>query len=248
MKRSVLRRGIVRDAVINSIKVALPVRRPFTRSAAVLLVLLASAGPAAAATFVVNRTDDVAPRGTGVTCLVAASSDCTLREAVIKANANPGSMIQFAAATNGTPITLTLANPGGNGAFPPIVNDENAAATGDLDVTSSVTIQGNGETNTIIQAGTSTSNGIDKVFGLNPNCDHAVSVVIDGVTIRFGRNNQATTDPLFGFTGGGLDFCGFGAGSFTLSNSTVSDNTNVNAYGGGINFDTVGASSPGRSP
>jgi hypothetical protein len=243
MKPAVPGRGIVRDAVIDTMNASLPAHRPLTRSAAVLLVLLAGAGPAAAATFVVNRTDDVAPRGTGVTCLVAASADCSLREAVIKANATPGSVIQFSAATNGIPITLTLVNPGGNGAFPPVVNDENAAATGDLDVTSSVTIQGNGETNTIIQAGTNTSNGIDKVFGLNPNCDHVVSVVIDGVTIRFGRNNQATTDPLFGFTGGGLDFCGFGAGSFTLSNSTVSDSTNVNAYGGGINFDTVGASS-----
>jgi hypothetical protein len=43
----------------------------------------------AAGTFTVNRADDIAPRGAGVTCITAASSDCTLREAVIKANANP---------------------------------------------------------------------------------------------------------------------------------------------------------------
>ena len=198
-----------------------------------LALLVASlSGDAAGATFVVNRTDDIAPRGTGSTCLAPASTDCTLREAVIKSNANPGSVIQFAASTNGVPITLTMANAGA---------DENAAATGDLDVTQSLTIQGNGEANTIIQAGTSTSNGIDKVFGLNPNCDHPVSVSIDGVTIRFGRNSQPTSDPLFSFTGGGLDFCGFGSGSFSLTNSTVSDNTNVNGYGGGINLDTVSA-------
>lgn len=219
--------------------VNLPGGRPVVLS---LVVLLASlAGEAAAATFVVNRTDDIAPRGTGVTCLAAASTDCTLREAVIKANANPGSVIQFASSTNGVPITLGLVNPGGNTSFPAIVNDENAAATGDLDVTESLTIQGNGETVTIIQAGTNTSNGIDKVFGLNPNCDHPVSVSITGVTVRFGRNNQSISDPFFGFTGGALDYCGFGSGTFTLTDSTVSDSTNVNSYGGGINFDTVSA-------
>ena len=221
---------------------ALPDRRLILCSVAAVFTFLAGAGGAAAATFVVNRSDDIVPRGTGATCLVAASTDCTLREAVIKANGSPGSVINFAAAMNGVPITLTLTNPGGNASFPPIVNDENAAATGDLDVTESVSILGNGELNTIIRAGTTTANGIDKVFGLNPNCDHAVNVVIDGVTVRYGRNNQATTDPLFGFTGGGIDFCGFGGGSLTLSNSTISDNTNVNAYGGGLNFDTVGAS------
>ena len=218
-----------------------PGRRPTVLSLTVLFASLLCTGRAAAATYVVNRTDDIAPRGTASTCITAASTDCTLREAVIKSNANPGSVIQFAASTNGVPITLTLGNPGGNASFPAIVNDENAAATGDLDVTESLTIQGNGEASTIIQAGTNTSNGIDKVFGLNPNCDHPVSVSISGVTIRFGRNNQATSDPLFGFTGGALDYCGFGSGSFTLTNSTVSDSTNVNAYGGGINFDTVNA-------
>ena len=223
-----------------------------------LAILVASlSGDAAGATFVVNRTDDIAPRGTGSTCLAPASTDCTLREAVIKSNANPGSVIQFAASTNGVPITLTMANAGA---------DENAAATGDLDVTQSLTIQGNGEANTIIQAGTSTSNGIDKVFGLNPNCDHPVSVSIDGVTIRFGRNSQPTSDPLFSFTGGGLDFCGFGSGSFSLTNSTVSDNTNVkvlrnrtlsttftatggglNVYGEGYALNVTGATFDGNS-
>ena len=205
--------------------------RPLVVALAILLTSFA--GDAAAAVFVVNRTDDIAPRGTGSTCITPASTDCTLREAVIKSNATPGSVIQFAASTNGNPITLAQANVGGV--------DENAAVTGDLDVTESLTIQGNGETNTILQAGTNTSNGIDKVFGLNPNCDHPVSVSIDGVTIRFGRNSQPTSDPFFSFTGGGLDFCGFGAGSFTLTNSTVSDSTNVNGYGGGMNFDTVNA-------
>ena len=60
---------------------------------------------AGAVTFTVNRNDDIAPRGTGDTCITAASTDCTLREAVIKANATGpppavACIINFAATTN----------------------------------------------------------------------------------------------------------------------------------------------------
>src|SRR5262245_65785475 len=48
---------------------------------------LASA-PAVAVTFTVNRSDDPTPGPTATTCVTAASSDCSLREAVIKANAS----------------------------------------------------------------------------------------------------------------------------------------------------------------
>src|SRR2546427_889396 len=48
-------------------------------------------------TFFPNRFDDITPRGTGVTCLnttaVDGSGDCTLREAIIKANATAGADI-----------------------------------------------------------------------------------------------------------------------------------------------------------
>jgi hypothetical protein len=88
-----------------------------------------------------------------------------LREAITAANTNAafggcpaGSMgadtISLAAGT----YTLSIANVGG-------VNEDNNA-TGDLDVRESLTIQGAGSASTIIQAGTTNSNGIDKVFAL----------------------------------------------------------------------------------
>src|SRR6185369_1401191 len=59
---------------------------------------------AVAATFMVTRSDDIPERGT---CAVG---DCTLREAIIAANNNPGpDTITFAAGLNGVPITLTQA-------------------------------------------------------------------------------------------------------------------------------------------
>src|ERR1017187_8246286 len=79
-------------------------------------------------TYTVNRLDDIAPRGTGVTCITPASTDCTFREAVIKANANAGAdTIMLPAGT----ITLTITGQG-----------EGLAATGDVDVTDSLTIIG----------------------------------------------------------------------------------------------------------
>ncbi|MGB1221602.1 MAG: choice-of-anchor Q domain-containing protein, partial [Alcanivoracaceae bacterium] len=89
---------------------------------------------------------------------------CTLREAVINANNNDQSgstdctagdalptvdVISFSGTTNGVPIVLSL-----TGA------DENAAATGDLDITESVIINGNGASAVTTVDG----NGTDRVF------------------------------------------------------------------------------------
>ncbi len=178
--------------------------------------------PAFAASFTVTKTADT---NDGV-----CDSDCSLREAISAANAAPGAdTITVPAGT----YLLTLANAGG-------LNEDNNA-TGDLDVLDSVTIQGAGSGSTIIEAGTTTSNGIDKVLALNPICTSVVNVNISGVTIRFGRNTQPSGAPDFSFTGGGVDWCGFGTGTFTLSNSVISSNTNVNGYGGGLNLDAASA-------
>src|SRR5262245_35830263 len=96
--------------------------------------LLLLAPSAAAATFVVDRTDDSA--AVAAQACTAAANDCSLRGAIIKANATPGAdVITFAASTNGLPFTLTIANAGG-------VN-EDSSQQGDLDVNESLTIQGN---------------------------------------------------------------------------------------------------------
>ena len=184
----------------------------------------------AAGTYTVNRADDIAPRGTGVTCITAASTDCTLREAVIKANANPGSTIQFAAALNGTPIVLTR-----------IGNDANANA-GDLDINASTNIIGNGSSNTIIQGAADasyTSSIGDKVFGINQDGTfNSLTVNFSGLTIRYGDNNIPNGDPTFAYTGGGVDVFQTGSGNVaTFTDCVISFNRNRNSYGGGLNFD-----------
>jgi CSLREA domain-containing protein len=184
--------------------------------------LVGVADPANAATFTVTKTADT----NDGTCSVA---DCSLREAIGAANAAGGAdTISVPAGT----YQLSIANAGG-------LNEDNNAS-GDLDVKDALTIQGAGSGTTIIQAGTSTASGIDKVFALNPICSSGFDVTIDGVTVRFGRNTQVAGAPDFSFTGGGIDWCAAGAGgTFNLTNSVVSDNTNVYGYGGGLNIDTV---------
>jgi CSLREA domain-containing protein len=125
------------------------------RSQAVGVLLCVGIGQATAAAFLVTTT-------AGTNAGACTVSLCSLRDAIIAANANAGADI----------ITLpagiyTLAIAGQN---------EDAAATGDLDITDSVTINGAGAATTIVDGG-----AIDRVF-------HVISgtVVINNVTIRNG--------------------------------------------------------------
>src|SRR5436190_2882397 len=185
-------------------------------------------------TFLVDRSDDVS--ATAAQVCTAAPNDCTLRGAIIAANQNQGAdTITFDPTLAGVPITLSLPNAGG---------DENLAKAGDLDVLDDLTIQGQSAANTIIQGGTNASNGIDKVFSINPNRDHAVNFTLFGVTVQFGRNTQPVTPaPNFSYTGAGLDWCGFAGGNLFIRDSVFANKRNVFGYGGGINID--GASATG---
>src|SRR2546428_14046004 len=104
-----------------------PVTYPILRASVAVVGLLwplALGGPAHAATFVVNSTDDVvdAAPGDGVCETATANGVCTLRAAIQEANAHPDAdTIELDAAT----YTLTLPN----GAF-----GENDAVSGDLDI------------------------------------------------------------------------------------------------------------------
>lgn len=165
---------------------------------------------APAATFTVTKTFDT---NDGV-----CNADCSLREAVRAANAGAGAdLINFG--VNGT-FQLTLAGAG-----------ENAAATGDLDITGPVTIQGNGSGNTIVTAGTTTSNGIDKIFSINPLFTTAFATSMSGMTIRYGRNPSSFATDGFG---GGFDWEGSGTGTLTINDLIVTDNRTVDGDGGGI--------------
>ncbi len=128
----------------------------------------------------------------------ACNEDCSLREAIIAANASPGyDIITVPAGT----YLLTI---GGTG--------EDAAAMGDLDITTGdLTINGAGAATTIIDGG-----DLDRVLQvLGP-----VNVAISGVTVRNGS--------VPGSGGGGI----YNAGDLTLTNTNVSDNE-AN-WGGGI--------------
>ena len=199
---------------------------PFSFS---LACVLAASAPAASVT-VSTTSDEVNGNTTSIANLIATpgGAGISLREAIIAANNTAGAdTITLPAGT----YTLTLANAGGL--------NEDACAQGDLDVTDSLTISGAGAATTIVQAGTTSANGIDKVFAVNPLCDHAVAFTMSGVTIRFGRNTQAFGAADFSYTGGGIDLCGNGASTFTLKDCVVTNNSNVNGYGGGMNIDEV---------
>ena len=160
------------------------------------------------------------------------NGDCSLREAIRAANTAAGAdTISFN--LNGT-FQLTIA--GAN---------ENASATGDLDMTQALTITGNGTGNTIITAGTTTANGIDKVFSVNPSFSLAFATSISGLTIRYGRNPSAFSGDGFG---GGLDWDGTatGMGTISMSNVNVDQNRTTDGLGGGLVF-TRGAGGSGVS-
>jgi CSLREA domain-containing protein len=157
-----------------------------------------------AATITVNTTDDELNN----------DGDCSLREAIQAANTDTA--VSGCAAGNGADTitlpagfyTLTIAGAG-----------ENANATGDLDITDDLTINGDGEGITIIQAGTNSTNGIDRV--LNVYAAGAI-VEINDVTIRYGSLADIQC-------GGGIR----NDGTLTLNNTRVSSNTAPAAAGGG---------------
>ena len=179
------------------------------------------------ATFTVTKTAD-----TNVSC---AMDNCSLREAVVAANAARGAhMIVFAAGLNTLPIQLTIAG------------DDNLAATGDLDINTDVTILGNGAANTIIQGSNDAAfagNMGDKVFGINQSGTfQTLNVTISGLTVRFARNQNPVAGT-FTETGGAMDIFLSGTGAMpgpttTISDCVFSNNANANSYGGAINVDS----------
>jgi len=163
----------------------------------------------------VNATIDGVDANPGDTvCQTVNAGECTLRAAIMEANALAGPDDVVVPA--GTYV-LTIAGQG-----------EDAAVTGDLDITGDLSIMGAGPATTIVDGG-----ALDTVF-------HILSgntVEISGVTIRNGSGS--------GLGGGGISNSGntnTGGGGIrtigkdtvlTLIDSTVSDNS-TGASGGGI--------------
>jgi CSLREA domain-containing protein len=147
-------------------------------------LLLSLSSVAQAINFVVTKTADT---NDGV-----CDADCSLREAIIAANANPGADV----------ITL----PAGNYVLTIAGANEDACATGDLDITDSVTINGAGAASTIVDAG----GIVDRVFHILGG-----TVAFNDITIRNGL-------PPSGDNGAGI----FNAsGNLTLTRCVISGNT-----------------------
>lgn len=193
-------------------------------------------------TFAVDRTDDVA----GAMACTAAANDCSLRGAVRAANAYAGSNETIITLQAGATYNLTITN----------TAQENAAATGDLDINATnhaVTIKGAGSSG----AGASTVSAL----GLNGGATrhrvfHIVSgkntvtfeelVIANGTAVDDGTNGTTTingSQTTMG-TGGGI----LNSGSrLTLTNVVVrscralgrgdhliNEHTSLDTKGGGL--------------
>jgi CSLREA domain-containing protein len=159
----------------------------------------------AAPTFTVDSNSDVVDVNPGDGHCDTGGGVCTLRAAIMEANHTPGggATIQFNL-PNGTVILLTR---------PPTGPDDET--TGDLNITNTMSIIGNGAANTLIDGNDTVVH--DRVLDIG----HGVVVTISGVTIQNGN---------CGFcNGSGIRLS---AGTLTLSHSVVSGNKSTIVAGG----------------
>ncbi len=181
-----------------------------------------------AATITVTTADDV----------MSTDGQCSLREAIIRANTDPVGLIvlgecdlgsgddeiRFDPSLNGIPIELSIAGSG-----------EDASGTGDLDIVSNITIRGNGVDNTVIDA-----NSIDRVFHIigvsrqvtmldisitggllndvpGSGISNAGTLLLDRVSIHTNVVTGTTSSAI----GGGI----FNSGQLAIFESTIDNNT-----------------------
>lgn len=190
-------------------------------ASAVSLALAAATSAAYAAVYIPTKTTDSAG-----TCT---PKSCSLREAILAANQNPGEDVILLHA--GT-YTLTLSG-----------NSEDLGATGDLDIEDNLVLLGDGASTTIIDGG-----GLDRIFQVPAG----ISAEIRDVTLRNGKatglggailsagNLTLTRSVLTGNTSAaGADGPGYGGAIYSngaSSTLTVTDSTffgNTAQSGGG---------------
>jgi len=182
------------------------------------------AGPAAAATFHVNETGDFIDTDLNDGLCKTALNTCSLRAAVMQANATAEADTIVLQA--GQIYPLKLNTPG----------DEDAAAQDDLDISSKIFIDGNGGTIQVGPVGhppTCNLNGTEelawefRVFHVLP----AGELVLDSVTVRDGCADGSGAIA----KGGGI----FNGGKLTIRYSTVTANRARDGGGGLYNSGTV---------
>jgi CSLREA domain-containing protein len=131
--------------------------------------------------------------------------DCSLREAVLAANGDTA-VDACSAGTGSDVITL----PPGTYTLSLAGTGENAAQTGDLDLVGSVTINGGGMYNSVIDGA-----DLDRIFDVLSSAQ----VTLNDLTVRNGSSTS----------GGGINV----SGALTLSDSRVTGNAST-GFGGGI--------------
>ncbi|MGC2297958.1 MAG: CSLREA domain-containing protein, partial [Acidobacteriaceae bacterium] len=186
--------------------------------------------PLVSQTFNVNTTADFVSSNSSA-CASNISGQCSLREAIVEANANSSGTTTIMI-PNGT-YTLTIARS---------ASPTYDARTGTLDVTESVNLVGAGQSTTIIQAGTNSGtgpspNGVDKVFSFNQDITAYTnaSVSVSSLTIQNGYNRGDYTTNFDG-AGGAFDCDTGSSGNATVSltNVTLQSNYALPEDGGGF--------------
>ena len=179
------------------------------------------------ATPTVDRNDDppVTAAGVGAAACTGAAGDCSLRGAVLVANASPGSTITIPAGT----YSLTIAGDANDRnfvSFNPLIGDLNANASG-------TTITGAGSGTTIIQQTT-----FDRILVDNATGAAGFTFSLSGVKMSGGRYNES----VFKNIGGAGMFLGGNTNTTTVTNCLLVNNIitanpgNGSLGGGAINI------------
>jgi uncharacterized repeat protein (TIGR01451 family) len=202
---------------------------------ATLALLLFLQAPAWAATFTVNAERDAPDANPGDGQCATAAGDCTLRAAVMEANAN------------GQADTIDL--PAGDYDLT-IAGEDNNARAGDLDITTGITINGAGRDSTTVNG-----EAVDRSFEVRDGATAEISGVTvteggagsenddtdegGGILVRKGSgltlNDSAVTGNSAKKKGGGI----FNDGTLDINNTNI-DNNQAADEGGGI-FNKRGA-------
>lgn len=156
----------------------------------------------AAATFTVNSISDIVDANPGNGVCATSTNVCTLRAAVMEANALAGADVIVL-----EPRRYTLTIDGNSSA-----DNDDTSASGDLDITDALTIQVSGVGTATIQ-GRAWTERILENFSTDPG------LVLTNIIVKLGNTSE---------TGGGI----LNAGSATLTNVIVENNTSVNDGGG----------------
>lgn len=174
-------------------------RMTMVATGALVFSALSGAPAWAAGPFQVDTAADSVDANPGDGVCADSADRCSLRAAVQEANASGGGEIDL---QRGTTYVLTV---GGTG--------EDAAAAGDLDVTSGISVDGHGAT---VDA-----NGIDRVFHVTGGA----ALRVQDLTITGGVANGMPTPAN---SGGGV----LNAGELVVNRSVVTGNTATRAGGG----------------